>query len=367
MRQRIHVLILLPLLLAVGCDSKKDQKLPPPPIQVGVAEIRKGELEHALEISGTLRFLANTTVSAEVSAQINSIAVADGQFVQAGDLLLTFDETKIKQSASEAAAHLQRDEAILSFNKAEWEKNKGLHETGSISQTQYDQKVSAYQTSLAQVEADRASLAKALEDLTKTKVRAPVNGVVSKRFVEKGDWVSSGGRLFQISDYDRIYLESFLTDVDLGKLPLKMIREEGLECRVTIDPYPGTSYVGKLSYVQPVANDMRLFEIRIHLPNPEMNLLQGMVGRARIIYKVSPDVMVVPLTALLDELRNQSKNRVVLVDETGKARLTGIRIGVNNQESAEVLEGLKPGDKVVTRGKEVLRNDQPLKITDDER
>jgi membrane fusion protein (multidrug efflux system) len=367
MKQTTQALILVALLIGIGCDSKREQKLPPPPIQIGVADIKNGDLEHVLEISGTLKFLANTTVSAEVSAQINSIDVADGQFVEAGNILLIFDETKIKQSASEVAAHLQRDEAILSFNKAEWEKNRGLHETGSISQTQYDQKLSAYQTSLAQVEADRASLAKALEDLTKTKAKAPVSGVVSKRYVEKGDWVSSGGKLFQISDFNRIYLETFLTDVDLGKLPLKKIRDEGLPCKVTVDSYPGTSYRGTLSYVQPVANDMRLFEVRIYLPNPDMSLLQGMVGRARVTYKVTPDVLKVPLIALLDELRNQSRNRVVLVDATAKARLTSIRIGLNDQENAEVLEGLKAGDKVVTRGKEVLRNDQPLKITQEDK
>ncbi len=258
-------------------------------------------MEQALDVSGTFKFQANTTVAAEVSAQIESIDVADGQFVEAGDILLTFDEAKIRQTASEAAANLQRDEALLTFHKAEWEKNKALHESGSISQTQYDQKLSAYQTALAQVEADKALLAKALEDQAKTKVKAPISGVVSKRYVEKGDWVSPGGKLFQISEFNRIYLEAFITDVDLGKLPLKKIRETGLTCTLTVDSYPGAQYSGNLSYVQPVANDMRLFEIRIYLANPDMNLLQGMVGRARIVYAVTPEVLRIPLRALLDD------------------------------------------------------------------
>jgi membrane fusion protein (multidrug efflux system) len=354
--------VFLVILLLVGCGSKKDSKLAPPAIKVGAYEAQKGDLEQALDVSGTLKFQANTTVAAEVSAQIESIDVADGQFVEAGDVLLTFDEAKIRQTASEAAANLQRDEALLTFHKAEWEKNKALHESGSISQTQYDQKLSAYQTALAQVEADKALLAKALEDQAKTKVKAPISGVVSKRYVEKGDWVSPGGKLFQISEFSRIYLEAFITDVDLGKLPLKKIRETGLTCTLTIDSYPGAQYSGTLSYVQPTANDMRLFEIRIYLANPDMNLLQGMVGRARIVYAVTPDVLRIPLRALLDELRNHSPNRVVVVDAEQKARLTTIRVGLQNQEFAEVIEGLKPGDKVVTVGKEVLSEGQPLQV-----
>lgn len=358
---KISALCIIILVLA-GCGTKKEQKLPPPPIKVGINYAQRGDLEQALDISGTFKFQANTTVAAEVSAQIDSIEVVDGQFVEVGDMLLTFDEAKIRQTASEAAANLQRDEAILKFHKAEWEKNKALHESGSISQTQYDQKLSAYQTALAQVEADKALLAKALEDRAKTKVKAPISGVISKRYVEKGDWVSPGGKLFQISEFSRIYLEAFITDVDLGKLPLKKIREVGLPCTVTVDSYPGAQYAGTLSYVQPIANDMRLFEVRIYLANPDMNLLQGMFGRARIVYAVTPNILRVPLQSLLDELRSNSQNRVMVVAPEEKARLTTIQVGLQNQEFAEVFEGLKDGERVVTAGKEVLSDGQPVQV-----
>ncbi len=361
MKLKIGTLSII-LLLLVGCTTKKEHKLPPPPIKVGIAYAQRGDLEQMLDISGTFKYQANTTVAAEVSAQIDSIEVLDGQFVEAGDVLLTFDEAKIRQTASEAAANLQKDEAILKFSQAEWEKNKALHESGSISQTQYDQKLSAYQTALAQVQADKAVLAKALEDQAKTKVKAPITGVISRRYVEKGDWVSPGGKLFQISEYSRIYLEAFITDVDVGKLPLRKIREKGLQCTVTADSYPGTQYVGTLSYIQPVANDMRMFEIRIYLSNPEMNLLQGMVGRARIVYDVRPNILLIPLKSLLDELRSNSQNRVVLVDKEKKARLTTITIGLQNKQFAEVLTGLMEGEKIVTAGKEILSDGQPVEV-----
>lgn len=364
MTVRLFVTALAVLAACVGCSQKQDKTPPPPPIKVGVMTVEKGDLELSLDISGLLKFTANTMLSAEVSAQVQSIEVSDGQFVDQDQLLLIFDETRIRETANQAIANLQKDEALLAYLKAEWEKNKGLFETGSISQNQYDQKLSAYQTAAAQVESNRAALAKALEDLKKTKVRAPLQGVISKRFIEKGDWITAGGKLFQISDYNQIYLEAFLTDVDVGKLPMQKIRGDGMDCKVKIDPYPGSVFDGKLTYVQPVANDTRLFEIRIYLPNPDMSLLQGMVGRGRIIFKVIPGILRVPLQALLEEIRNNAENNVFLEDEDKKARLRRIKVGLMNQTYAEVLDGLQPGDRVVVQGKEILNSGQPLESSE---
>ena len=102
----------------------------------------------------------------------------------------------------------------------------------------FDQKLTAFQNATAQVDADKALLDRATEDLKKTQVTSPITGVLSKRYVERGDWVSEGKRLFQISDYQRIYLEAFLTDLDVGKLSPKQIRSKGEDAEVTLDAYP---------------------------------------------------------------------------------------------------------------------------------
>lgn len=352
------------LLVLNGCDREAGKRLPPPPIKVGVITVEKGDIVQSLYVSGTLKFNANTTVSSEVSAQVDSIDVSDGQFVRKDELLLVFDETKIRESANQARASLRKDQATLEFSKTEFEKNQELRKSGSISQTQYDEKLSAFQNAAAQVDVDRAVLAKAVEDLKKTKVLSPITGVLSRRFIEKGDWVSEGGRLFVISDYQTIYLEAFLTDVDLGKLPRKEVRAKGVQAAVTIDSVPGKQYSGRLTYVQPVADDSRLFQIRIYLDNPDMALLQGMVGRARINYHTVRDLARVPLDALLDQVRNNDVNTVVLVNGDQKAQLTRIRIGTTNERFAQVTSGVNVGDRLVVQGKEILSSGQPLQIMD---
>jgi RND family efflux transporter MFP subunit len=358
----IPILLIVPLFL-VGCSENQEEKLPPPPIKVGAMNVDQGEILQSLSLSGVMKFSANTTLSGEVSAQVETIDVEDGQFVKKGDVLLTLDRTKIEEAVDQANANLKKDGASLAFNKSELDRNKGLRDTGSVSHSAYDQKLTAYQNSLGQVEAGRALLAQAMEDLKKTRVTAPISGVLSKRFVEKGDWVSEGKRLFQISDYRRIYLEAFMTDLEVGRLSVKKIRAKGQEAEVTLDAYPGETIAGRLTYIEPVANDNRLFEVRIYVDNNDMRLLQGMVGRARVAVKTIPDAVRVPIVALLDELRNKADNSVFLVDGQKQAQLTRIKIGEANHVYAAVLAGLSPGDTVVVQGKEVLSSGQPLAIT----
>jgi RND family efflux transporter MFP subunit len=333
-------------------------------MNVGVASVDKGNIEQTLDVSGILNYIANTTVSAEVSAQVNSIEVTDGQPVTQGMVLLVFDETKIRANENQAAANLQRDEATLAFTKTEWEKNLELLKSGAISQTQYDQKYSAYRNAQGQVDANKAALAKAAEDLKKTKVLAPVSGVISDRYVEKGDWISEGGKLFQLSDFRRIRLEAFISDLDVGKLDVKKALTEGVDADVTVDSYVGKVFKGKLTYIQPIANQSRLFQIRIYLDNPDMKFLQGMFARGKIVVKTIPDVVRVPVTALLEQVRENDSNMVFLVDGDQKARLTPITIGKKDPLYAEVSQGLNPGDRVVVQGKEILSSGQPLKPKD---
>jgi len=361
----IHVSVLvflLVLLLAPGCSDRRSKTPPMPSIKVGAMRTDKGSIDIALQLSGVMKFAANTTLAAEVSDQVETIEVEDGQLVKKGELLLKLEEKKIKEAAAQASANLKKDEASLAFNKSELEKNKGLYDSGSVSHTIYDQKLTAYQNSLAQVDADKAFLERALDDLKKTQVISPITGVLSKRYVERGDWVSEGKRLFQISDYDRIYLEAFITDLDVGKLSLTKIRSGGQQADVTLDCYPGETFSGRLTYVEPVANDNRLFEVRIYVTNPDMRLLQGMVGRGRIAVKTIPDVLRVPIVALLDQNRSNGDNSVYLVGDDNKAQLTQIKVGESNQRYATVLAGLKEGDVIVTQGKEILSNDQPLSV-----
>jgi RND family efflux transporter MFP subunit len=359
------VTVLLVILLLAGCGARKEQALPPPAIKVGVFTVESGDIKQTLTMTGNLHFMANTTVSSEVSAQVNSIDVRDGQPVTQGQTLLTFDDSTIRAAADQARGNLQKDIATLAFNKAEYEKNAPLLQSGSISQSTYDQKLSAFHNAEGQVEADKGALAKAEEDLKHTVVKAPITGVLSNRFVEKGDWVSTAGKLFQISDYTTIYVQTFLSDKDIGKLDVdKVIHEgQGVEAEVSVDSLSGKKFQGRVGYIQPVMNQNRLFEVRIYIDNRDMKLLEGMYARARVVVKRIPDVTRIPIDALLEQIRSNESNAVVRVGQHSEAEIARIRIGAIDAQYAEVIDGLKPTDRVVVEGKEVLSAGQPLDVS----
>ncbi|MFZ5868712.1 MAG: efflux RND transporter periplasmic adaptor subunit [Thermodesulfobacteriota bacterium] len=350
--------VMIALLILSGCSGKKETKPQAPPTKVGVASVERAPIDKSLHISGPLRFTANTTVSAEVAAQVKSILVQDGQAVEQGQLLLVFDDITINENAIHAASTLQKDEATLAFLKGEYEKNLRLFEKGSVSHTVHDQKLSELKAASAQVEMDRAVLAKAMEDMKRTRVKSPIKGRISKRFVEKGDWVTVGGKLFQVSDYSKIYLEAHLSDVDLAKLDLKEVFKSGQDAEVYVDSYPGQVFNGRLTYIEPVANEQKLFQVRIYMDNRQMTLLQGMFARGRITYDTLKDVLRIPIAALLDQIRNNENNSVFVVGPDKKAALTRIKLGTTNRQSAQVLEGLSEGQLVVVRGKEILTSGQ---------
>lgn len=362
---RTFTILFCVLALLTGCGTKQDKALPPPAIKVVAAAAELGEITQTLDVSGNLHFIANTTLSSEVSAQVKSIEVRDGQPVAAGQVLLTFDDSIIRAAADQARGNLQKDEATLAFSKTEWEKNAPLLQSGSISQSTYDQKFSAYQNSQGQVEADKAALNKALEDLKHTVETSPIKGVLSNRYVEKGDWVSTGGKLFQISDYTTVYLATFLSDKDVQKLNMdKVIQEgKGVPAEITIDSFPDKKFLGTVGYIQPGINQNRLFEVRIYIDNPDMKLFEGMYARGRMVVKRIPDVVRIPIDALLEQIRINETNAVVRVGKQAKAEIARVKIGAIDKIYAEVLDGLKPGDQVVVEGKEILNTGQPLEVT----
>ena len=357
--------LLLTLLLLVGCGKRQEKRLPPPAIKVSAVTVETGDIKQNLSMSGNLHFIADTTVSSEVSAQVKTIDVRDGQPINQGQTLLTFDDSIIRALADQARGTLQKNEALQELGKADLEKNIPLVGSGAISQITYEQKVSAYKTAQGQVEADKGAMAKALEDLKHTVATAPITGVLSNRYVEKGDWVSTAGKLFQISDYKTVYLEAYLSDKDVSKLNFGKVIHEGhtIEAEVIIDSLPGKTFEGRIGYIQPVANQNQLFQVRIYIENPDLKLLEGMYARARVQVNRIPDVVRIPIDALLEQVRTNESNSVVREDKQHRAEIAPIRIGVTDNLYAQVLEGLTPGDLVVIDGKEVLSNGQPLETT----
>ena len=95
-----------------------------------------------------------------------------------------------------------------------------------------------------------------------------------------------------------------------------------------------------------------------------MQLFEGMYARAEVVVKTIPNVVRIPIEALLEQIHGNDMNAVVLVDKNDQAEITRIKVGETDRHYAAVLDGVKSGDRVVVEGKEVVNSGQPLEMTE---
>jgi Cu(I)/Ag(I) efflux system membrane fusion protein len=170
---------------------------------------------------------------------------------------------------------------------------------------------------------------------------SPASGFVIEKAVVEGAAVDAGMRLYRIASLDRVWLEADLYEADLARV------HPGDRATVTLDYVPGRAYEGEVSYVYPSVDPAaRTGRVRVLLANPELELRPGMYASVNLVSAPVPRVQV-PASAVV----YTGPRRLVFVDlGDGRFRPQEIRVGAESGGRYEVLEGLKPGDRVATSG-----------------
>jgi HlyD family secretion protein len=289
--------------------------------------------------SGTIESV-DVTVSSKLSGQIKQINIKEGDKVKKGDLLVELDhdlldiqlrqaEARVEQADAQlklllsgarkediesAEQSLKQAKINLDLAKEDKERFTSLYDTRTITKKQYDDAVAKYDLSLAQYNTAKENLNKiksiirpeeiesakaniksliASADLLKkniedAKVYAPVDGFVSKKFVEAGEIVSPQSSLMKISDLQTVDLVIYLTEVEMAKVKL------GQNADIKIDAFKDKTYKGEIIYISPEAEftpkniqtqDERtklVFAVKIRIPNQQFELKPGMPADASL-------------------------------------------------------------------------------------
>jgi len=237
----------------------------PKAIPVEVVRAEKGEVEDAVSNSqaGTLKARRRSRLGAERAGRAVQIPRREGEAVARGDLLVQLDTATAAhqldlagrdldvQKASLASARATSDLAKLQFDRAEELHRRKVIADGEMDQTRtrLDEAHAALAAAEAAVERARAGVRIARDDLDHMKVVAPYAGVVAQRLIEVGESVIPGQPVIEIVSLDELYVSASIDEVDTGRL------REGLPARVTLDPYRGLEWSGRVSRVFPVVDD----------------------------------------------------------------------------------------------------------------
>jgi multidrug efflux system membrane fusion protein len=323
----------------------------PPPVAVNIAEAKSEVIPNLLIAVGDLAAVHQVNVTSDVNGRITEILFTAGAGVKAGTpLVQLFDGPEQGDLASFKA---QSTMAQLSLDRA---KQLAARQFGA--QVTVDQAQSSYDQA-------QAGIAKTESIISQKLVRAPFDGELGVRKVEVGQYLTAGTQIVSLTDLSMLYLNFTVTEKDSGALQVGHI------VRIKVDAWPGKTFDGKITTIEPqIATDTRNIRVQATIANPDKTLKPGMFASTTVVLPDKPAVITVPETAVDYTLYGDS---VFLIEEKkgedGKSSLvatrTFVQTGNRVDGRAEILKGLKPGDRVVALGQLKLQSGSAVTISTD--
>ncbi|MEO0047187.1 MAG: hypothetical protein RLZZ410_146 [Pseudomonadota bacterium] len=253
--------------------------------QYKTAAIEEGPLSVTISASGTLNPVKSVQVGTQVSGMLQEIYVDFNDVVKKGQIIARIDPR-------EWQARYEQAEANYILANRNHENNKQLIEKKFVSPAAFDQTLSAYKSA-------KASLAMAKKALDDTVIRAPVDGVVVKRSVERGQTVAASlqaPELFIIAqDLSDMQVETSIDESDVGRIV------EGMSASFTVDAFPGQVFKSKVKQVRKAPLNVQnvvTYTVLLTAENPDLKLLPGMTANASIVTEQKEKVLRIPNAAL---------------------------------------------------------------------
>ena len=382
-------------------------------VSVKVEKAGKDAIAKEVSAIGTVAPVEQSTVSASISAQITQMRLLKNEFVQKGEILAVLaskdlqaqrgeaqaalDEAKldletvqkvtIPQTTAQAEKELSDAKATVDNKRAVYERRKDLYAKGGlalkdleVSKLELTNAENAYR--LAQKNADlnktaanpnsraiaESKIKQAQDHLNGldaqarlAEIRSPISGIVTDQFQFEGEFAASGAKLLTIADLGEVFVKAQFAD--------SVVADLKVGDAVTVHPAdaPDEQLSGKVTLISRSADPQnRTVEIWARFGNPRGLLKVN--GSAQFVVSSEPaeDAVVIPLSAVTLDASNADEGTVMTVDENSVAHETKVKIGIKQGGKAQILEGLKGGETVVTEGNYALPDGTKVEIAKDE-
>ncbi|MFB0566835.1 MAG: efflux RND transporter periplasmic adaptor subunit [Candidatus Aminicenantaceae bacterium] len=325
-------------------------------------------------------------IKAEVSGIIKDLNVEEGKHVEKGELLVVLDdkEYRLELEGREASRLKHLSELFLEKKFAEPEKELSpaeseniikakegykkasqLYDKGLLSKEEFEKAKRHYEFILIEAgekkeEIMAASLTQAEVEvkiaqmnLEKTKIRAPFSGIICDIKVSPQEHVVSQQELFTLVNISRIRVEARVLESEIGKMKL------GREVDLKFSAYPGRVFRGRVKAISPIVNpEDKTCKVIIDLPNPKEEIKPGMHAEVEIAAEIHESKILIPQGAYLV----RAGRKLAFVVEEGLAKWRYIEVGLENEDYAEVLDGIKVGELVIVEGHFTLAHDTRVRI-----
>lgn len=318
-----------------------------PPSAVTSFEAKSVAWQPVIHVIGTLAPVQGVTVAADADGIIAKIAAENGATVKAGDLLFELD-------TSVEVAQLAASEARATLAKLQRDRSVELVEKASSSKAELDASTAQFTQATAEVTALKATI-------ERKHVRAPFDGRVGIRLVNLGQFVARGRALVPVQKLDPIYVNFSVPQRQLSALTIGQKISLGVDAYNT--PFPGT--VAAIN--SEVDASTRNVSVQALISNPQEQLRSGMFGQVEIELPIGAPQVVVPATAVAYAPYGNSVFIIEKMKDPAGQEYLGVRqqivkLGATRGDLVAILEGVKPGEQVVTAGVFKLRNGAHVQI-----
>lgn len=348
-----------------------EQAMAPEAPEVVAITVSAEAVPNIVEFPGRVQAFRTSEVRARVDGIIIDRLYEEGTDVPAGKPLFAIDPSELRANYNAAQARLASSEATAANARENFDRYKALIAQQAISQQDFDSALAKVRTADADVEQAKAQLASARLSLGYATVAAPITGRVGRALVTEGALVSggSGTLLTTIEQIDQVYVNfsqsssnmlavrreiesGKLAVPDLGRVEVQLVLEDGA-------PY---SEIGHLDFLDfSIDQKTGTAAIRAAFPNTQQFLLPGQFVRARIRVGDRADAVLVPQRAV----QMTATGATVMVVEAGNvASVRNVKVGEPADGQWPILEGLKPGERVIVDGLQRVRAGQTVRLAD---
>lgn len=332
------------------------------PVPVSVEPVRQEDFEEWVSLSGTVTPLNVVTVRSRVDGELKQVRFAEGQMVKAGDLIAEIDPRPLQVILDQAKAALIRDEALQENARADLVRYQALLQQNSIAKQQVDTQASLVRQSEATIASDRATIASAELQLGYTKITTPITGRAGLRQIDAGNMIhaTDANGLVIVTQMDPMGVVFSIPQERVAAVRKRLGGSDAVPVEVMDKEMKVTLGRGTL-----VTTDNQIdltsgtLKLKAELPNADGALFPNQFVIARLLVDSQPGATVAPATAIQ---RGAKGAYAYVLNRDSTVSLRPVVTGATHRDSTLIQEGLKPGDRVVTRGVDRLRDGAKVEV-----
>jgi len=321
-----------------------------------IAAVDARSLAVSLPLSGSLAPLSSATIKSKVSGVVEATTLQEGMAVHAGQVLARIDQADLRARLQQQQAQLDEAQARLAMASKNETNSQALLQQKYISQNAYDATQNTVDLARANVKSATAMVELARIALNDGVIKAPIDGVISKRHVQAGEKLALDMPVYSIVNLSELILEA---QVPASEIPRVKV---GQDVKFRVDGFAQRAFHGQVARINPSTEaGSRAMLVYITVKNEDSALRAGMFAKGTIVTDRSAVAPIVPLAAIRTD--KEGKQIVYKVDQ-GKLVSQPVKIGLRNEEEgyAEVHEGLVQGTHVIVSRLDSLKPGALVKL-----